>query len=84
MLYLLVGNIQLVECWALKLFLLALPKDSRADELNLMTLLSVSLYLDCFLSVRLCLILLKLGTNDEGKCYTVTVQILTICINYAN
>jgi len=46
---------------------------------------SVNVSLDCFFSVGLSRILMKLGTNDVMvRGYTVTQRILDICINYAN
>jgi len=44
---------------------------------------SVSCYLNCFFSVRLNLILVKLRTNDmTARGYKVSEQILNMCINY--
>jgi len=46
---------------------------------------SVNVFLDCFFSVGLSRILMKLGTNDVMvRGYTVAQRILDSCINYAN
>jgi len=47
--------------------------------------LSISFYLNCFFSVKLSLIWMKLGMNYmRSRGYKVTVQVLNICITYVN
>jgi len=50
-----------------------------------LSLSSVNFYLNCFFSVSLSLILMKLGVSDrKASVYKVTERILKTCIKYAN